>query len=90
LPTAWCLVWRADARYAPDVKLAIDLSAAEAELLQERARALGIDPQELARAAVADVLSAPPDDFRALAEALLERNAELYRRWTDLTLDDLR
>lgn len=62
------------------MKLAINLSSAQAELLHQRARTLGVEPEDLASAAVADVLAAPADDFRALAEALLQRNAELYRR----------
>jgi hypothetical protein len=62
------------------VKLAIDLSPGQADLLRERAKTLGVAPEELVRAAVADVLSAPTDDFKALAEDMLKRNAELYRR----------
>lgn len=62
------------------VKLAIDLSEAQSEALLARAKTLGVAPEELARAAVADVLSAPSEEFRARAEELLIRNAELYRR----------
>lgn len=45
-----------------------------------RAKTLGVAPEDLARAAVADVLASPSDDFRARAEELLLKNAELYRR----------
>lgn len=62
------------------VKLAFDLSEAQSEALLARAKTLGVAPEELARAAVAEVLSAPSEDFRARAEELLLRNAELYRR----------
>lgn len=62
------------------MKLAIDLSEAQSEALLARAKTLGVAPEELARAAVADVLSSPSDEFRARAEELLIRNAELYRR----------
>jgi hypothetical protein len=62
------------------VKLAIDLSPAQADLLRERAKTLGVPPEELARAALVDILAAPADDFREVAENLLVRNAELYRR----------
>jgi hypothetical protein len=62
------------------MKLAIDLSPAQADRLQERAKSLGLQPEELARAAVADLLATPDDEFRAAAEVVLEKNAELYRR----------
>ncbi|WP_437278671.1 hypothetical protein WME90_46935 [Sorangium sp. So ce375] len=62
------------------MKLAIDLSPAQADRLQERAKSLGLQPEELARAAVADLLTTPDDEFRATAEVVLEKNAELYRR----------
>jgi hypothetical protein len=62
------------------VKLAIDLSEAQSEALVARAKSLGVAPEDLARAAVADALSSPSDEFRARAEELLLRNAELYRR----------
>jgi hypothetical protein len=62
------------------MKLAFDLSDAQSEALISRAKTLGVAPEDLARAAVADVLSSPSDDFRARAEQLLLKNAELYRR----------
>jgi hypothetical protein len=62
------------------MSIALDLSPAEEERLRARAKALGVTPEDLARAAVADMLANPDDDFRAAAEAILEKNAELYRR----------
>ncbi|WP_437304482.1 DNA-binding protein [Sorangium sp. So ce388] len=62
------------------MKLAIDLSPAQADRLQERAKSLGLQPEELARAAVADLLTTPEDEFLAAAEVVLQKNAELYRR----------
>lgn len=62
------------------VKLALDLSEAESEALLARAKTLGVAPEDLARAALAEALSSPSDEFRARAEELLRRNAELYRR----------
>ncbi|WP_437967470.1 hypothetical protein WMF04_49340 [Sorangium sp. So ce260] len=62
------------------MKLAIDLSPAQADRLHERAKSLGLQPEELARAAVADLLTTPEDEFRAAAEVVLQKNAELYRR----------
>ncbi|WP_437673185.1 DNA-binding protein [Sorangium sp. So ce131] len=62
------------------MKLAIDLSPSQADRLRERAKSLGLQPEELARAAVADLLTTPDDEFRDAAEAVLQKNAELYRR----------
>jgi hypothetical protein len=62
------------------VKIAIDLSPSQADRLQERAKSLGLSPEDLARAAVADLLGHPDDAFEAAAELVLQKNAELYRR----------
>ncbi len=62
------------------VKLALDLSEAQAQALLARAKTLGVAPEDLARAAIADALSAPSEPLRAAAERLLADNAELYKR----------
>ena len=48
--------------------------------LEERARELGVDARELAKAAVNDLLTRPADDFERAAKLVLEKNRELYRR----------
>jgi antitoxin FitA len=60
------------------VTLEDDLSAR----LEERARQLGVDPRQLARAAVNDLLTRPAEDFDRAAKYVLEKNQELYRRLT--------
>ena len=62
------------------MKLAIDLSPAQADRLRERAKSLGVSPEALAHAAVADLLSNPDNEFQGAAELVLQKNAELYRR----------
>lgn len=62
------------------MKLTIDLSPAQAERLRHEAQRLGLTPEDLARAAVADLLAAPGDDFKTAVERVLRRNEELYRR----------
>jgi hypothetical protein len=62
------------------VKIAIDLSEPQESQLRERAKALGVAPEELARAAVADLLGQSDEDFNAAAERVIRKNAELYRR----------
>jgi len=48
--------------------------------LEQRSRELGVDPRELAKAAINDLLSRPADDFDRAAGFVLEKNRELYRR----------
>ena len=67
-------------RYSRDVKLAIELSPAQAERLRREAERLGIAPEELAQAALADLLATRDDDFTAAAQRVPRKNEELYRR----------
>lgn len=67
-------------RYTIAMKLTIDLSPAQAERLRHEADRLGLAPEDLARAAIADLLATPGDDFKAAAERVLRKNEELYRR----------
>lgn len=62
------------------MQLAIDLSPFQADRLLERAKSLGVQPEELARAVVADLHTTLDYEVPGAAEAVLERNAELYRR----------
>jgi hypothetical protein len=62
------------------MKLTIDLSAAQAERLRLEAERLGLAPEDLARAAITDLLATPGDDFKTAAERVLQKNEELYRR----------
>jgi len=62
------------------MKITIDLSPAQSERLRHEAERLGLAPEDLARAAVADLLVTRDDDFRAAAERVLRKNEELYRR----------
>ena len=62
------------------MKISVDLSKNEAERLEKTAKRLGVPPEDLARAAMADVLGHPPEDFQRVAEQILEKNKELYRR----------
>jgi hypothetical protein len=62
------------------MKLTIDLSPAHAERLRLEAERLGLAPEELARAAIADLLATPGDEFKTAAERVLRKNEELYRR----------
>jgi hypothetical protein len=62
------------------MKLSIDLSPAQVDRLRLEAERLGLTPEDLARAAIADLLAAPGEDFKAAADRVLKKNEELYRR----------
>lgn len=62
------------------MKLSIDLSPAQADWLRLEAERLGLTPEDLARAAIADLLAAMGEDFKVAADRVLKKNEELYRR----------
>jgi hypothetical protein len=62
------------------MKLFVELSAAQGERLRVGAERLGLTPEDLARAAISDLLASTGDDFKAAAERVLKKNEELYRR----------
>lgn len=62
------------------MKLALELSPAQAEKLRIEAARLGLSPEDLARAALSDLLAEPDADFAAAARRVLAKNQELYKR----------
>ncbi len=62
------------------MKLDIELSPAQADRLRQEAERLKVTPEELARAALSDLLSERDQDFRTAAERVLQKYNELYRR----------
>jgi len=62
------------------MSIALQLDEHQSQRLEERARELNVDPRELAKAAVNDLLSRPADDFERAAQFVLNKNRELYRR----------
>jgi hypothetical protein len=62
------------------MKIAIELNAVQTERLKAIADDLGVGAEELAQAAVADLVSASAQDFESAASRVLEKNRELYRR----------
>lgn len=62
------------------MSISIDFDDEQSALLEQRARELGVDARELAKAAVNDLLTRPADDFNRAAKFVLEKNRELYRR----------
>ncbi|MDA0810702.1 MAG: DNA-binding protein [Planctomycetota bacterium] len=62
------------------MSITLELDDEQSDRLNERARELGVDPRDLAKAAVNDLLSRTGADFDRAAEFVLDKNRELYRR----------
>ncbi len=60
--------------------ISIELPESQLDELRALAERLGVAPEELARAVVADQLSGARDDFDEIASRILKKNRELYRR----------
>ena len=62
------------------MSISLELDEQSLEKLKQRAQQLGVDVQELAKAAVNDLISRSDQEFDRAANAVLEKNRELYRR----------
>ena len=62
------------------MRISIELSEEQAERLRSAAERLGVRPEDLARAGVADLLRRPDEDFQRAAEHVLRKNERLYER----------
>ncbi len=62
------------------MKISVGLSKDQAERLRHVAERLGVRPEDVARAGVADLPTQPEEDFQRAAEYVLKKNEELYRR----------
>ena len=62
------------------MKLSLDLTETQHEKLDLTAKRLGIPREELAKAALNDLLDKPQEDFEAAAQHVLGKNEELYKR----------
>ena len=60
--------------------ITLQLDDEQSRRLLEISRELNVDPSELAKAAINDLVSRPSDDFDCAAQHVLEKNRELYRR----------
>ena len=62
------------------MKLSVEVTGAEEAKLAQEARRLNVSAEELAAAAVQDLLGQRDADFERAAARVLEKNRELYRR----------
>ena len=60
--------------------LNLELDEQQVQRLQEAARRLNVSVNDLAKAAINDLLAKPETDFERAATRVLEKNAELYKR----------
>lgn len=60
--------------------LQVELSPEHHERLIEMAGRLGVEPEELARAALIDMVNGPDGEFTRVVRRVLAKNADLYRR----------
>ena len=60
--------------------LTVALSDERLNQLQELARRLGVAPEDLIRLSVEELLARPAEDFARVADYLIKKNADLYRR----------
>lgn len=62
------------------MRISIDITGADEQALTEAARRLNVPADELAVAALRDLLTRRDEEFERAAERVLEKNRELYRR----------
>lgn len=62
------------------MKVSVEIPPAVEERLTRAAERLKVSVDELAAAAVRDLIAQPDDDFEQAAEHVLKKNRELYRR----------
>ena len=60
--------------------ISVNLTEAQQKQLAEIAARLKLSVEQLAEAAIRDLLSRHEDDFEAASKRVLEKNEELYRR----------
>jgi len=58
----------------------LQIDDAKAAALRERAQRVGLEPEQLLRASLDDLVAQPNDDFDQAANRVLAKNRELYRR----------
>jgi predicted transcriptional regulator len=62
------------------MSLSLKLSSDAERRLAEVAKRLNVPPNELAAAAIRDLVALPDAEFEAVARRVLDKNRELYRR----------
>ena len=62
------------------MKISVEIADEQASLIRGRAENLGVSPEDLVAAGVTDFLRQPDETFERVAQRVLEKNRDLYRR----------
>ncbi len=62
------------------MRLTVDLPDSQMKRLEDAARRLNVAPEVLAAAALGDVVESHDGDFSQVADRVLKKNSDLYRR----------
>lgn len=60
--------------------MTLQLDDVRADALRKKAERLGLEPEQLLRASIDDLIAQPDVDFDQAANRILSKNRELYRR----------
>ena len=60
--------------------MTLQLDDVRADALRKKAERVGLEPEQLLRASVDDLIAQPDVDFDQAANRVLSKNGELYRR----------
>lgn len=60
--------------------MTLQIDDATADALRTKAHRVGLEPEQLLRASLDDLIAQPDDDFDQAAKRVLSKNRELYRR----------
>lgn len=60
--------------------MTLQIDDAKADALRQKARRVGLEPEQLLTASVDDLIGQPDSDFDEAANRVLSKNRELYRR----------
>ncbi len=60
--------------------MTLQLDDVKADALRQKARRIGLEPEQLLTATVDDLIGQPDADFDEAANRVLSKNRELYRR----------
>ena len=58
----------------------LQIDDAKADALRQKARRVGLEPEQLLTASIDDLIGQPDADFDVAATRVLSKNRELYRR----------
>jgi hypothetical protein len=63
-----------------NMRISVEITEAQRHQLEEASRQLGVPIEQLASAAIGDLLAHDQSDFDSVISRILEKNRELYRR----------